>query len=231
MLLFDLEIPDKPVKDSSFNQCLWQLKKDNGIMGKFTELLTNSDWKSSRCTMEWKAEYVKKNRYILLLHINKIETFGLLPTPKKLEAPSASWENRNPESKYKPGVTLTDLKVWGLLPTPESFDWNSARHPELWEKDKKKYSEKGINLHCNLRQQARLGMLPTPTLQDSRIGMNNLGGSEHRRQRGSIALADVALGLDNPDKSNGNMQLNPQFVLEMMGFPIDFTEKPFQNLE
>jgi hypothetical protein len=27
-----------------------------------------------------------------------------------------------------------------------------------------------------------------PTLQDSRIGMNNLGGSEHRRQRGSIAL-------------------------------------------
>jgi hypothetical protein len=74
-------------------------------------------------------------------------------------------------------------------------------------------------------------MLPTLTLQDSRIGMNNLGGSEHRRQRGSIALADVALGLDNPDKSNGNMQLNPQFVLEMMGFPIDFTEKPFQNLE
>ena len=183
MLLFDLEIPDKPIKDSSFNQCLWQLKKDgNGIMGKFTELLTNSDWKSSRCTMEWKAEYIKKNRYILLLHINKIETFGLLPTPKAMECPSASWENRNPESKYKPGVTLTDLKVWGLLPTPESFDWNSARHPELWEKDKKKYSEKGINLHCNF-------------------------------------------------KSNGNMQLNPQFVLEMMGFPIDFTEKPFQNLE
>lgn len=193
MTLFELEIPDKPIIDSSFNQCLWQLKKHSkGILAKFTELLTNSDeWKSSRCTMEWKAEYVKKDRYIFLLQVNQAEN---------------------------------------ILPTPESFDWNSARHPELWEKDKKKYAEKGINLHCNLRQQARLGMLPTPTLQDSRIGMNNIGGSEHRRQRGSIALADVALGLNNPDRQKSIMQLNPQFVLEMMGFPINFTEKPYQNL-
>ena len=25
-------------------------------------------------------------------------------------------------------------------------------------------------------------------------------------------------------------QLNPKFVLEMMGFPADFTEKPFNNV-
>ena len=75
MLLFDFEISDKPIKDSSFNQCLWQLKKNNGIMGKFTELLTNSDdWKSSRCTMEWKAEYVKKNRYIFFFTSKSIRT-------------------------------------------------------------------------------------------------------------------------------------------------------------
>ena len=226
-MLFDFEISDKPIKDSSFNQCLWQLKKNNGIMGKFTEILTNSDgWKSSRCTLEWKAEYIKKNRYIFFLQVNQSE---LIPTP--------TMEDRRIPNKEKERdkKLISNMNVYAyvsLLPTPESFDWNSARHPDLWENDKKKYAERGINLHCNLRQQARLGMLPTPTLQDSRIGMNNIGGSEHRRQRGSIALADIALGLNKPQtKTSSIMQLNPQFVLEMMGFPINFTEKPFQNLE
>lgn len=226
-MLFDFEISDKPIKDSSFNQCLWQLKKNNGIMGKFTEMLTNSDgWKSSRCTLEWKAEYIKKDRYIFFLKTNSSDTEeNLFPT---IQASETGLRKKNfSQGGTTLGVALTQK---GLLPTPESFDWNSARHPDLWEKDKKKYAEKGINLHCNLRQQARLGMLPTPTLQDSRIGMNNIGGSEHRRQRGSIALADVALGLNNPDRQKSIMQLNPQFVLEMMGFPINFTEKPYQNL-
>ena len=36
-------------------------------------------------------------------------------------------------------------------------------------------------------------LLPTPTLQDSRIGINNIGGNKHRVKRGSVALADKIL--------------------------------------
>jgi hypothetical protein len=71
-------------------------------------------------------------------------------------------------------------------------------------------------------------LLPTPTLQDSRIGINNIGGSQHRAERGSIALADVALGLNDSNKiHNTTSQLNPNFVLEMMGFPAGYTQIPF----
>ena len=41
-------------------------------------------------------------------------------------------------------------------------------------------------------------MLPTPLTQDARIGPNNIGGAKHRAERGSPALADVALGLNQP---------------------------------
>lgn len=37
------------------------------------------------------------------------------------------------------------------------------------------------------------GLLRTPTTQDSRIGMNNIGGHQHRMKRGSTALADQIL--------------------------------------
>lgn len=36
-------------------------------------------------------------------------------------------------------------------------------------------------------------MWPTPTHQDSRIGPDNIGGSQHRAERGSVALADMVL--------------------------------------
>ena len=35
--------------------------------------------------------------------------------------------------------------------------------------------------------------LQTPTTQDARIGPNNIGGNQHRKKRGSIALADQVL--------------------------------------
>jgi hypothetical protein len=36
-------------------------------------------------------------------------------------------------------------------------------------------------------------MWRTPTQQDSRIGPNNKGGYQHRKKRGSTALADQVL--------------------------------------
>jgi hypothetical protein len=190
---------------------------------------------------------------------------GLLKTPCAADAYSENLSKK--EQKFGNSGTLAQEiqsgfveKRWpGLLPTPTMYDYNSARHPELWEKDKKKYADKGINLQCGLKQMNVLGLLPTPTLQDARIGPNNIGGSQHRAERGSIALADIALGLlptpraraaggnCSNDRGKGNLedkiaemntsqtgttsQLNPQFVLELMGFPPNFTELPFLNGE
>jgi len=40
-------------------------------------------------------------------------------------------------------------------------------------------------------EEIEFGLLPTLTKQDSRIGTENMGGQQHRSERGSIALADV----------------------------------------
>ena len=155
---------------------------------------------------------------------------GLLKTPTAMDGEVTSGK-KNPVSGnsgtlaqeimsgYKP--TMEKL---GLLPTPESFDWNSARHPELWEKDKKKYAEKGINLHCNLRQMARLSMLPTPRNRDYK-GARSTEALEASGRTATNSLPDSF------SQTGKTSQLNPLFVGEMMGFPPNWLELPFQNTE
>jgi hypothetical protein len=159
--------------------CLEQYEKFNqvGLWAKtFSALLIGMEgWYSKRCKLIWKLKGTKSNRMYFQLRPLTLHTegigFGLLPTPKTLEAPSASWEKRNPKSNYKPGVTLTDMKVWGLLPTPTAFDWKG--------------------------------------------------------EGGNGADLNRTIGTGTGTTS----QLSPQFVLEMMGFPTDWTELPFLNGE
>jgi hypothetical protein len=295
-------------------KCLESFGRFNhvGLWAKtFSALLIGTgDWYSTRCKLTWKVKGTKYNRLYFQLQASAIAPtkgtgFGLLPTPRAQEI-----ENSKQRIKENRIDSITTMAKLGMLPTPTMYDYNSARHPELWEKDKKKYAEKGINLQCGLKQMNVLGllptpiasdihhaervqklkesgaetmasrkngasrpnglmdyldfnqMLPTPTLQDARIGPNNIGGSQHRAERGSVALADIALGLlptpkvggkegyETREKRQGHdkaishleafveyqtgtpsQQLNPQFVLEMMGFPPNWTELPFLNGE
>jgi hypothetical protein len=48
-----------------------------------------------------------------------------------------------------------------------------------------------------------MAMYPTPTTQDSRIGPNNIKGSQHRKERGNPALADKIL-FPSPTATNVN---------------------------
>jgi hypothetical protein len=202
----------------------------NGLWAKtFSALLIGQEgWFSRRCRLTWKVKGTKYNRMYFQLRVSTLPTneigFGLLHSE--------------------------------LLPTPESFDWNSARHPELWEKDKKKYAEKGINLHCNLRQMARLSLLPTPRAQeignskqriikgkiDTLPTMAKLGmlptprNRDYKGARSTEALEASGRTATNslPDsfsQTGKTSQLNPLFVGEMMGFPPNWLELPFQNTE
>jgi hypothetical protein len=67
----------------------------------------------------------------------------------------------------------------------------------------------------------------TPTHQDSRIGPNNIGGSKHRKERGSVALADQTI--KPSPKATG--KLNPNFVEQLMGLPVGWTQLPIEWID
>jgi hypothetical protein len=86
--------------------------------------------------------------------------------------------------QLQPSMLPIEETGFGLLPTPLASEGG-------------KMSKSPTENQMSLTKLARTQMLPTPTLQDARIGMNNIGGSKHRMERGSIALADIALRLTN----------------------------------
>jgi hypothetical protein len=64
-----------------------------------------------------------------------------------------------------------------------------------------------------------MGMLPTPTLQE----FTNSTLPPSQIKRNNIAGVLLREGI------SPHSQLNPRFVAEMMGFPPNWTELPFQS--
>ena len=164
---------EKMIPGISGRRCCESFEKfpQNGLWAKmFSGLLIGmEDWYSTRCKLTWKLQGTKYNRMYFRLQAS---------------------------------THPTNVTGASLLPTPESFDWNSARHPELWVIDKKKYADRGINLHCNLRQQARLGILPTPNASDS---LNPNNKENHDVKRGYLRGYAVNDLLPTPRvKGHGN---------------------------
>ena len=108
-----------------------------------------------------------------------------------------------------------------MLPTPNSFDWNTARSQETLELAKKRH---GNALQDTLRQRAKTGILPTPTARCFNAG------TEKERPEGQPTRASELNHLVSQDAGKSS-QLNPRFVGEMMGFPVNWTELPFLSGE
>lgn len=144
---------------------------------------------------------------------------GLLPTPQAIDG---SGKGRNPRLKTdcnrdpnQPGSWRGDLKdfaVNGLLPTPK------VGGKEGYEtRAKRQGHEKAIS-HLEAFVEYHTMMLPTPMASD---------------------CGDKVTGLENQDSlvkmsreiTGQTSQLNPRFVMEMMGFPPDWTELPFLSGE
>ena len=140
-------------------------------------------------------------------HIVETE-FGLLPTV-------LTKNNENRQSiGYGPnlGMHLMQMGKSGLLPTPLTSDKNS---PAV-------HGKGGQDLRTVIVMQA--GLLPTPTVNDMKNA--TLPASQAGRNN-SIVKRILNSDLQIGDTS----QLNPRFVLEMMGFPPNWTELPFLNGE
>ncbi len=103
-----------------------------------------------------------------------------------------------------------------LLKTPCSAD----AYTENLTKKEQKFGNSGT-----LAQEVQTGfiyqrgMLPTPTCQDAKQKENS-PSQQHKINELSIAVA-----------GGSNSQFNPRFVAEMMGFPANWTELPFQSGE
>jgi hypothetical protein len=190
-------------------------------------------------TLERQAKYGGDRR---AMYLTNFAALGMLPTPKAVEAPSASWENRKPNSKYKPGVTLTDLKIWGMLPTPTASDPKFEHIQPKYQGTLSQQIQKALlptptagegykggktynpnsQMGQGLSAMAGSGMLPTPKASDSLNGMEK---ESETYPRHTDLNNLVAQHVGKPS------QLNPRFVAEMMGFPPGWTESPFQSGE
>lgn len=108
---------------------------------------------------------------------------------------------------------------FGLLPTPQT----------QIDIDRKSTQQKPGSKHSmGLGDYAKMGMLPTPCNRDTRSGFDPDGEAFTTRQNNPRG---VNLHEHIQRKIGHNFQLNHRFVLEMMGFPVDWTELPFQNCE
>lgn len=111
---------------------------------------------------------------------------------RHLNGYSLTWRMKGITTKYflfqlVPKARGTEETGSGLFATPSTMDHRTdIRKPE------ERTPEANKGGCANLREQVHNPkMLPTPTTQDSRIGINNVGGAKHRMERGSTALADV----------------------------------------
>jgi hypothetical protein len=162
-------------------------------------------------------------------HTDETE-FGLLllKTPTKMDGEVSSGK-KNPVtgnsgtlaqeimSGYEP-----TMKKLGMLPTPTGM-MNDC------------YADKSPNAHLrhtpSIATLAANGMLPTPAASDWKgayrpESMTNKNGSVNREER----LVNIYLKTGQEYNSKTS-QLNPHFVLEMMGFPPDWTLLPFLSGE
>lgn len=159
------------------------------------------------------------NRYLFRLVPSERRTegieFGLLPTVQ-----TQGLKRCNSQGK-------TEFMPLELLPTPMATDIHHAeRVAEL-----KKRGAKG--LRCRDKGEAGAngltdwmdfhGMLPTPTARDYKGSASMESIQRRKRNHLTNNLSDVYA------QRGKTSQLNPRFVAEMMGFPVDWTVLPFLN--
>ena len=106
-----------------------------------------------------------------------------------------------------------------MLPTPTVFDSTNASSTM-----KSTQVKEGSMHSMTLTRMIDSGLLPTPTTRDYKGGKSKQT-LDKRKERGNFIET-------LPDKfplDGKTSQLNPRFVAEMMGFPPNWTELPFQS--
>jgi predicted Fe-S protein YdhL (DUF1289 family) len=126
--------------------------------------------------------------------------------------------------KYVEGCLTEQVKNWA---TPNTMDVLPARSPEKLAEAKKKGGCK------NLREEViNWG---TPKEQDSRAAMtdrgkHNLGEQVHGMHNNQDTQQDQT-NLNTSGKPQGSLKLNPDWVEQLMGLPIGWTDFDSSEME
>lgn len=164
----------------------------------FSELLIGrKEWSSSRCVLTWRRRDMRFNRTLYRLAVSALPTegtdAGLLPTPAVME--DRRKPNSNSARTRKIMSNPNPYSAMALLPTVQTQGL--------------KQCENGKTVFMPLE------LLPTPTVNDATN--STLPPSQVKRKSG---LPKMVMG-SNEYRTGTTFQLNPQFVAEMMGFPVD----------
>jgi hypothetical protein len=225
---------EKRMIDISGRKCVEQYGRFNrhGLWARtFSDLLIGMEgWYSTRCKLTWKLKGTKYNRMYFQLYPSTLpigETeYGLLPTPTTQE-PTSQCEitetrrRKTTDGKDSHSLNLGRMMSMGMLPTPKAWDGGGGGARPV-NNGKTTFGSPGV------KDLAYMGMLPTPTANEYKDS-NNTPETLSKIDKGGRVLRWMAT--NNQLTPGERSQLNPRFVLEMMGFPPDWTELPFLNGE
>lgn len=171
----------------------------------FPELLIGrTDWFSNKCVLIWKTKVTKSSRFLFRLVPSVPRTdvteYGLLPTVQTQGL-----------KQCEKGKTV--FMPLGLLPTPTATDAGSGRT--------NRSPSPGAAERPTLALAAKRGLLPTPTANDAK---NATLPKSQAERKGSVSK--MAMGSDGYQTGAGS-RLNPLYVTEMMGFPVNWLVSPF----
>ncbi len=162
-------------------------------------LIGTGDWYSNRCRLTWKLRGTGSGRMFCQLQVSERRTAG-----------TGS----------------------GLLPTPVANPGGRTLNRKGENRDKR-----DIRCGVNLEQLAKARLLPTPTVMDSyniqKLRTSTIKGFERGWKKDMTLTHQMAMGmLPSPTTSESKItgkdsHLNPRYVAEMMGFPLNWTELPF----
>ena len=158
---------------------------------------------------------------------------GLLPTVKANESKRnlVNGKNRSLTTGQRFGIGIEQMAKSGLLPTPNCMDVLPPKEGEAMEK-LANGARAGRTAPSNLREYVNpaswdayinQGLIPTPTATSDSLG--GCTRSDEKRQSDTLAHHIHAATNATPGTTTN---LNPAFVAEMMGFPPDWTELPFE---
>ena len=142
---------------------------------------------------------------------------GLLPTPI-----ASDFKVRGPGSQQK---SLPEIIREMLLPTPTATEIHHWQRVERWKRQGRVSMHESEDGEKNPNGLADFldfhGLLPTPTARDWKGAptLENFKRKGKKPWQGSL-----------PDffaRAGRSFQLNPLFVAEMMGFPVNWTVLPF----
>ncbi len=172
-----------------------------------------SCWYSTKCKLTWKLKGTKYSRMYCQLQVSTHRTsdleFGLLLTPTTREEVQDLDKFKKRMEKYPNGTTMPNLATQinsMMLPTPAAVDYKQTT---LCESQRERSTLPGMMVK----------MFKTPKASDKNMHWKT------EKWKGDD------LGSQINEMLGTRSHLSPLFVMEMMGFPTDWTLLPFLSGE